>query len=96
MWFDCTKTALKKLKVAYNNSLSLNYGLGGEHYYLLTCDWPHAYINYLRKCICCFPCRIFGSSLETCCNDCSFCFIVLTCFIFIYVCSIIFLYGSRA
>ena len=21
MWFDCTKTALKKLKVAYNNSL---------------------------------------------------------------------------
>ena len=101
MWFDCTKTALKKLKVAYNNSLrrfmglpwhnsasemfvNLNiklfgemlrcfeysfrsrimisgnlmligisivlalfiliYGLGGEHYYLLTCDWPHSYI----------------------------------------------------
>ena len=21
MWFDCTKTALKKLKIAYNNSL---------------------------------------------------------------------------
>ena len=96
MWFDYTKTALKKLKVAYNNSLrrfmglpwhnsasemfvNLNiksfgemlrcfvysfrsrimisgnlmliaivlalfiliYGLGGEHYYLLTCDWPH-------------------------------------------------------
>ena len=98
MWFDCTKTALKKLKVAYNNSLrrfmglpwhnnanemfvNLNiksfggmlrcfaygfrsrimisgnlmliciynspriiYSLGGEHYYLLTCDWPHTYI----------------------------------------------------
>ena len=29
MWFDCTKTALKKLKVAYNNSLiyDLIYGL---------------------------------------------------------------------
>ena len=23
MWFDCTKTALKKLKVAYNNNLRL-------------------------------------------------------------------------
>ena len=99
MWFDCTKTALKKLKEAYNNSLRrfmglpwhnsasemfvnlniksfgemlrsfvyscrsrimisgnlmlftivlalfiLTYGLGGEHCYLLTCDWPHSYI----------------------------------------------------
>ena len=39
--------------------------------------WPHSYI-----------CRIFGSPLQIFCNDCSFCFIVLTCFIFIYVCSI--------
>ena len=23
MWFDCTNTALKKLKIAYNNSLRL-------------------------------------------------------------------------
>ena len=27
MWFDCTKTALKKLKVAYNNSLRRFMGL---------------------------------------------------------------------
>ena len=27
MWFDCTKTALKKLKVAYNNSLKQFMGL---------------------------------------------------------------------
>ena len=27
MWFDCTKTALKKLKVAYNNSLRRFIGL---------------------------------------------------------------------
>ena len=27
MWFDCTKTALKKLKVAYNNSLRRCMGL---------------------------------------------------------------------
>ena len=37
--------------------------------------WPHSYI-----------CRIFGSPLQIFCNNCSFCFIVLTCFIFIYVC----------
>ena len=43
--------------------------------------WPHSYI-----------CRIFGSPLQIFCNDCSFCFIVLTCFIFIYVCSISFFY----
>ena len=24
--------------------LILIYGLGGEHYYMLTCDWPHSYI----------------------------------------------------
>ena len=27
MWFDCTKTAVKKLKVAYNNSLRRFMGL---------------------------------------------------------------------
>ena len=27
MWFDCTKTALKKLKVAYNNCLRHFMGL---------------------------------------------------------------------
>ena len=27
MWFDCTKTALKKLKVAYNNSFRRFMGL---------------------------------------------------------------------
>ena len=27
MWFDCTKTVLKKLKVAYNNSLRRFMGL---------------------------------------------------------------------
>ena len=27
MWFDCTKTALKKLNVAYNNSLRRFMGL---------------------------------------------------------------------
>ena len=27
MWFDCNKTALKKLKVAYNNSLRRFMGL---------------------------------------------------------------------
>ena len=101
MWFDCSKTALTKLEVAYNNSLrrfmglpwhnsasemfvNLNiksfgelleflytvfvqgllylrnlccqvfamvqvvfiqsYGLGGEHYCMFICDWPHRYI----------------------------------------------------
>ena len=100
MWFNSTKTALIKLKVAYNNSLrrfmglpwhnrasemfvNLNiklfgellrvfntdivqgllylrilccqvfnvhvvfirsYVLGGEHYCMFICDWPHMYI----------------------------------------------------
>ena len=61
----------------------------------MTCDWPHPYI-ILKNVICYFPCRIFGSSLEIFCNDCSFCFIVLACFIFmIHVCSISLLYRSR-
>ena len=148
MWFNCTKTALEKLKVAYNNNLRLFMGLPwhnsatemfvnlniksfGEMLWcfvyglrswimisgnlmligiykspciihsklwawwriLLSVNvWLATYLYYLRTCIWYFPCRIFGSSLEIFCNDCSFCFIVLTCFIFIYVCSISFFY----
>ena len=102
MWFDCTKTALIKLKVAYKTTVrddllachgttvpvkclstltsnhSVNcfeflytnfvqgllylgilccevfaivhivfiqsYGLGGEHFCMFICDWPHTYI----------------------------------------------------
>ena len=40
-----------------------------------------------KKCTCQFLSRIFGSSSEIFCTDCSFCFIVLTCFILHIFCS---------
>ena len=104
MWYDCTKTALKKLKVAYNNSLrrfmglpwhnsasemfvNLNIKSFGE---MLRCFVSMFCFSTMLRCFVsmfCFPCRIFASPLQIFCNYCSFCFIVLTCFIFIYVCS---------
>ena len=52
----------------------LNYGLGGDHYYIFinfNLQLP-TYLYCIRKCISYFPCRVFGSPLEIFCNDCSF------------------------
>ena len=50
MWFDCTKTALKKLKVAYNNSLRRFMGLpwhNSASEMFVNLDINHL-VNYLK------------------------------------------------
>ena len=37
MWFDCTKTSLKKMKVPYNNSLRRFMGLPWHNNHLVKC-----------------------------------------------------------
>ena len=59
MWFDCTKTALKKLKVAYNNSLRRFMGL----------PWRNSVCVCVCVCVCEFELDHLMNYLECLCLD---------------------------